>query len=68
MDNALFHTIVVLFFNLSWLYQRKWEGMKEIYGFGDGPYDEIQKMLTKFLWFYAFSGVLTLLIFLYKTI
>jgi hypothetical protein len=68
MDSALFHTIVVLFFNLSWLYQRKWEGMKEIYGFGDGPYDVTQKMLTKFLWFYAFSGILTLLIFLYKII
>lgn len=68
MGGALFHTIVVLLFNIFWLYQRKWDGFKEIYGFGNEPYDEMQKMLTKFLWFYTFSGIFTLIIFLYKTI
>ena len=29
MFNLIFHTSVVLIFNLIWLYQRKWEGFKE---------------------------------------
>lgn len=68
MDSALIHTIVVLYFNLFWLYDRKWEGLKEIYGFGDVPYNQTQKMLTTLLWFFTFSGIFTLIIFLYKTI
>lgn len=67
MSSDLFHTLIVLSFNLFWLYQRKWEGYKEIYGFGKEPYDDVQKLLTKFLWFYSFSGILTLLLFIYKT-
>ena len=68
MDNALFHTLIVLFFNLFWLYQRKWEGLKEIYGFSGAPYNQTQKNLTTLLWFYTFSGIFTLIIFIYKTI
>jgi len=66
MFSLLFHTAVVLFFNLLWLYQRKWEGFKEIYGFRDEPYDDIQKTLINLIWFYSLSGLLTLLLLLYK--
>ena len=66
MFNLAFHTLVVLFFNLLWLYQRKWGGFKEVYGFSDKPYDEIQKKLTKILWVYSLSGLLTLILLLYK--
>jgi hypothetical protein len=45
MFSLAFHTVVVLLFNLLWLYQRKWEGFKEIYGFTDIQYTSIQKQL-----------------------
>lgn len=66
MDSALFHTIVVLLFNLFWLYERKWEGLKEIYGFSDKPYTDTQKKLISLMRFYAFSGIFSLSLFLYK--
>lgn len=68
MDSALFHTIIVLVFNLFWLYDRKWDGFKEIYGFRDEPYNNTQKNLITITWIYALSGIFTLLIFLFKTL
>lgn len=68
MDGALIHTIIVLVFNLFWLYDRKWDGFKEIYGFRDEPYNNTQKNLITIIWIYALSGIFTLLIFLFKTL
>jgi hypothetical protein len=67
MSSLLIHTVIVLFFNLFWLYQRKWDGLKEIYGLTDIQYTEIQKQLITLLRFYSLSGLLTLLLYLYKT-
>jgi len=67
MSSLLIHTLAILWFNVLWLYQRKWEGYKEIYGFNKEPYDDMQKFLIKFVWFYSLSGLLTLLLYLYKT-
>lgn len=66
MDSALFHTIIVLVWNLFWLYDRKWEGLKDIYGFSKGPYNDTQKMLTKLVWFYSLSGIFTLFLWIFK--
>jgi hypothetical protein len=66
MFSLAFHTVVVLFFNLLWLYQRKWEGFKEIYGFTDTQYTSIQKQLITLIRFYSISGIITLLLLLYK--
>lgn len=66
MFNLIFHTSVVLIFNLIWLYQRKWEGFKEIYGFRNEPYDKVQKNLITLIWVYGLSGLLTLLLLVYK--
>jgi hypothetical protein len=66
MFSLAFHTVAVLFFNLLWLYQRKWEGFKEIYGFTDTQYTSIQKQLITLIRFYSISGIITLLLLLYK--
>jgi hypothetical protein len=66
MFSLAFHTVVVLLFNLLWLYQRKWEGFKEIYGFTDIQYTSIQKQLITLIRFYSISGIITLLLLLYK--
>jgi hypothetical protein len=66
MFSLTFHTVVVLLFNLLWLYQRKWEGFKEIYGFTDTQYTSIQKQLITLIRFYSISGIITLLLLLYK--
>jgi hypothetical protein len=66
MFSLAFHTVVVLLFNLLWLYQRKWEGFKEIYGFTDTQYTSIQKQLITLIRFYSISGIITLLLLLYK--
>lgn len=68
MDSALIHTIIVLVWNLFWLYDRKWDGFKEIYGFGNEPYNTTQENLIKLTWFYSLSGIFTLIFYLYKTI
>jgi hypothetical protein len=66
MFSLTFHTVVVLLFNLLWLYQRKWEGLKEIYGFTDAQYTSVQKQLITLIRFYSISGIITLLVLLYK--
>jgi len=66
MFSLIFHSVIVLCFNLLWLYQRKWEGFKEIYGFREEPYDEVQLSLVKLIWVYSLSGLFTLLLLLYK--
>jgi hypothetical protein len=66
MFSLAFHTVVVLLFNLLWLYQRKWVGFKEIYGFTDIQYTSIQKQLITLIRFYSISGIITLLLLLYK--
>lgn len=68
MEALLIHPTLVLVFNLLWLYQRKWEGLKEIYGFREEPYGSIQKALITTIWLYSLSGVLLVTLYLTLTL